>query len=416
MNRQLLTAVVAGALALPMAAQGVEIAASGHLNRALVFSGLKGTDDPKHTDGSASGSRFRFKGSQDLENGVTAGVTLEYGVGSAPAEGGWSPTVRHASVDLSGGFGAVTLGQTAPASHIIGYANFDNYAWLSGAAIGCDFCTASGMASTVFTSFGAGRMEVVKYETPSIGPTKLSFSANGNKFWDAALRAAGDMGGLSYQLNLGFSSNPATSATAPTDVFLATPFSATLTDAMVKKSLGKDHSLVTQWWDDSEDELVNTEPSGDPNDYLARQNVYKTAADGTRTLVKRHYAAGPGGAHKLYTAGAAAKPEFETTTVSAAIAFPQGTHINLTFGHKDPETGANSEFTHFGIGHNLENTSVAVTYTTSDVGGGGESWAVGIGHNLAGVELYAGYKYLDHDSNLVDDYGIAVVGSRIMFN
>ena len=46
----------------------------------------------------------------------------------------------------------------------------------------------------------------------------------------------------------------------------------------------------------------------------------------------------------------------------------------------------------------------------------GESWAVGVGHNFEGVELYAGYKYLDHDSALGEDYGIAVIGSRIMFN
>ena len=132
MNRKLLVFVASGALALPMAAQGVEIAASGHVNRALVFSGKAGTDDPKHTDGSASGSRFRFKGSEDLENGITAGVTLEYGVGNAPAEGGWSPAVRHASVDISGAFGKLTLGQTAPATHLISFANLDNYAWLSG--------------------------------------------------------------------------------------------------------------------------------------------------------------------------------------------------------------------------------------------------------------------------------------------
>ena len=424
MNRKLLAAALSGALALPMAAQGVDIEASGHVNRALVFSGLAGTDDPKHTDGAGSGSRFRFMGSQELENGVTAGVTLEYGVGNAAADGSWNPGVRHASVDLSGAFGKLALGQTAPATHLIGYANFDDYAWLSGAEIGCDFCTASGMESSVFTSFGPGRMEVVRFETPNLGPAKLSFSANGNKFWDAALRVAGGTDAISYQLNVGFTSYPAGSATAPTDVFLTTPFPAGLTDAMVKASLGTDHELESRWYrnvmndmgGDDYTQIGHNEAMEDmeDNDHIGRQNVYKVGKDG-RTLVKRHYLS-HNGSHKLYTAGADGDPASKATTVSGAIAFAQGTHFNVTFGRKDPDAGADSEFTHMGIGHNVGDTSVAATYTISDVGGGGKSWAVGVGHNLEGVELYAGYKYLDHDSALVEDYGMAVIGSRIKFN
>jgi predicted porin len=417
MNRKLLTAALSGALALPMAAQGVDIAASGHVNRALVFSGLTGADDPKHTDGSASGSRFRFTGSQDLENGVTAGVTLEYGVGNAAADGSWNPGVRHASVDLSGAFGKMTLGQTAPATHLIGYANFDNFAWLSGTEIGCDFCAASGMASSVFTSFGPGRMEVIRFETRDLGPAKLSFSANGNNFWDAALRVAGDTNAFSYQLNVGYTTYPAGSATAPTNVFLATPFPVNLTDAMVKAALGRTHSLDTTWYDKETHERIDTDttPSNDDDHYIGRQSVYRTSPDGSISLVKRHYLSHDS-SHRLYTSGAPATPASNATTVSAAIAFAQGTHFNITFGRKEPDTGANSEFTHVGIGHNVGDTSVAATYTVSDVGGGGTSWAVGVGHNLAGVELYAGYKILDHDSALVDDYGIAVIGSRIKFN
>ena len=35
---------------------------------------------------------------------------------------------------------------------------------------------------------------------------------------------------------------------------------------------------------------------------------------------------------------------------------------------------------------------------------------------MGSVEVYAGYKSLDHDSALVEDYGMFVVGSRIKFN
>ena len=422
MNRQLLAAVVSGALVLPMAAQGVEIAASGHINRALVFSDLAGSGDPKHVDAAASGSRFRFSGTEDLENGITAGVNLEYGAGGA---GGDNPSVRHANVSLGGVFGTLTVGQTGPASHVIGYNSFDNYAWLSGTEIGCDFCgAASGTASSVFTSFGAGRMQVVKLTLPALGPANLSFSADGNDFWDAAVRASGEAGGISYSLHAGYGQFAETAATAPTDVFLASAFPNSLTDAQVKAMFGENHELRTQYYDDSANgddrwtfEMPEDFGEGDDgaDDYINRQEVRKVAADGTRTLVKRHYRS-HNLSHKLYTSGAAAKPEYNATTLSGAVMFEQGTHFNVTWALKDPDTGANSEITHVGIGHNFENTSVAVTWTGSDTGGGGESWGVGVGHAMGSVEIYAGYKALDHDSPLAEDYGLFVVGSRVMFN
>lgn len=413
MNRQLLAAVVSGALVLPMAAQGVEIAASGHINRALVFSDLKGSDDPKHADAASSPSRFRFSGTEDLENGITAGVNLEYGVGNAGDDGSWNPSVRHANVSLGGAFGTLTVGQTAPATNVIGYNSFDNYAWLSGTEIGCDFCgAASGASSTVFTSFGAGRMPVVKLDLPALGPANLSFSADGNDFWDVAMRASGEAGDLSYTVHAGYGQFASTAAGLPTDVYDAGAFPATMTDAQVKAALGNNH-VLTSLYEDADGEPAEATDSGA---VLVGQQVDKdVAADGTSTHVKTHYKDFYG-AHKLYTPAAAGTPEYNATTLSGAVMFGQGTHFNVTWAQKDPDTGANSEITHVGVGHNFENTSVAVTWTSSDTGGGGESWGIGVGHGMGSVELYAGYKNLEHDSALAEDYGLFVVGSRIMFN
>jgi predicted porin len=407
MNRQLLAAVVSGALVLPMAAQGVEIAASGHINRALVFSDLKGSDDPKHADAASSGSRFRFSGTEDLENGITAGVNLEYGAGGA---GGDNPSVRHANVSLGGAFGTLTVGQTAPATNVIGYNSFDNYAWLSGTEIGCDFCgAASGASSTVFTSFGAGRMQVVKLALPALGPANLSFSADGNDFWDVAMRASGEAGDLSYTVHAGYGQFASTAAGLPTDVYDAGAFPATMTDAQVKAALGPTHAL-TSYTEDADGEYVVAQAG----DTITAQEVNK-GTGAAQTHVKTHYM-DDYGAHKLYTPAAAGTPEYNATTLSTAVMFGQGTHFNVTWAQKDPDTGANSEITHVGVGHNFENTSVAVTWTSSDTGGGGESWGIGVGHGMGSVELYAGYKNLEHDSALAEDYGLFVVGSRIMFN
>lgn len=399
MNRKLLAAMVSGALVLPMAAQGVEIEASGHVHRALVFSGLTATDDPKHTDGGSSASRFRFTGTEELDNGLTIGANLEYGaLGSADAgdapndDPATVPTIRHASVDFSGVFGKLTVGQTAPATHLISYANLDNLAWLSGVEVGCDFCTASGMKSAIFTTFGPGRMQVIRYDAPAMGPVSLSFSADGNEFWDAALRASGDMGAITYSVHAGFTHYPAVAAGKASEVFVSGPVPAPAPTAA---------QTARTWTGD------NGQPGWTITDNATGETV--SEANGSRW-------GGGGQGHYLFTAGTAAEPESDATTVSVALGLAQGTHVNITWGRNDPDTGAASEFTHFGIGHNIENTSIAATYTESDIASGGSSWAVGIGHALGNAEVYAGYKYLDHDSATLEDYGFFVVGSRIVFN
>ena len=396
MNYKLL---VAGALALPMAAQAVEISASGHINRALVFSGLADAPDVKHTDAASSGSRFRFKGSEELDNGITVGATLEFAAwGSADASDAPNdspatvPTMRHASIELSsGGFGKLAVGQTAPATHLISYAGLDNLAWLSGTEIGCDFCTASGMKSSVFTTFGPGRMQLVRYETPSLGPIKLSFSADGNDFWDAALRTSGEAGSIAYSFHAGFTNYGAgTPAADATNIFVGKPLPAaapTATQTVESHRDGVGYNIV-----DADGNLVKGITTSGWDDDTGTQ------------------------AHWAFTPAKPAKPASKATTLSAAFGLPQGTHFNITWGRKEPDSGADDQFVHFGIGHNMDDTSIAATYTDSDIGGGGASWAVGVGHVMGGVEMYTGYKYLDHDAAAVEDYGFFVIGSRVKFN
>ena len=197
MNRKLLAFIASGALALPMAAQAADVSVSGHINRALLFGDdvITGADnDVKHSDGGASPSRFRMTGSEELDGGMTAGVNLEYGVGATKGD---NPGLRHSAVYLSGGFGKLTLGHTAQATDGIAYSNFDNYAWAAGIEVGCDFC--SGLPS-----YGGTRSDIVRYDTSSLGPATVGISADGNDFFDAALRVAGDTGAGKYQFKAGY--------------------------------------------------------------------------------------------------------------------------------------------------------------------------------------------------------------------
>jgi predicted porin len=394
MNRKLLVALMSGALVLPMAAQGVDIEASGHINRALVFHDMADDAvDPVHTDAGSSPSRFRFSGTADMDNGVTAGVNLEYGAGG---NAGDNPGIRHAAVSLGGEFGTLTVGQSAPATHLIGHASYDNLAWLSGTELGCDFCLAGGATfGGAAYAYGASRRPMVKFDTPSLGVANVSVSADGNDFWDAALRASGEAGALGYTFHVGFTNYAEVAAVptaASTQVVRGSDLMAVLdseglpnTPAGIAEHLGADSKTTVQ----------------DPSTGNA-----VTGPLVANTFYNKHTPMDPG----------TATPETEVTTVAAAVSFGQGSHLNVAWLSADPDGGNSAEMSHFGIGHNIGDTSVAATFTNSDFGGGGESWGVGIGHALGEVQVYAGYKALEFDTLGAEDFGMFIVGSRIMFN
>ena len=176
MNRKLLVAIVSGVLAAPMAAQvqadeheshthselhehGFSI--SGHLGRAIVITD-SGDTDVSHGDMGASPSRFRVTASEELDGGITAGMSLEYGAGN---NANANPNLRQAHIYLSGDFGRLAIGQQSSATDGVAYANFNGAAALGGVEVGCDYCSAD-----FITAYGHGRAEGVKYTTPGIGP------------------------------------------------------------------------------------------------------------------------------------------------------------------------------------------------------------------------------------------------------
>jgi predicted porin len=237
MNRKLLVGAVSAALALPMAAQAVEFSVSGHVNRAIMVVDDGVDTDVQHMEGAASGSRFRFTGSEDLGNGMTAGVNMEVGLDGAThaptgdmdnqAGGGLNDDgsnkagaaaddpvrLRQVNVYFSGAFGKVTLGQQAYANDITQYASKDNYAWLGGIEAGCDFACGLNYrnrdgslsevsldSAIIYSSF---RNDLLRYDTPALGPAKVSVSVGNNDYQDASIEVGGDAGGFSYQLIAG---------------------------------------------------------------------------------------------------------------------------------------------------------------------------------------------------------------------
>ena len=146
MERKLIAIAVATGLGLPMAADAVEGSASGHVNAAIVK-----VDDGDATLGSGNGSetRFRFTGSEELDSGLTVGVTLELGAGGGTygygADANSDTRVRHANVSLSSAGGKVTIGQQNRPSGGASYADVGS-TWIAGATNWCSYGIGGGAA------------------------------------------------------------------------------------------------------------------------------------------------------------------------------------------------------------------------------------------------------------------------------
>ncbi len=196
MNRKLLAVAVAGAVA-PVGAQALDVSVSGQVNRAIRFADNGAGSDVQHVDGSASGSRYRFTAEGEVMGGITAGAHIE---SEWASNRGWQADVdqpdaptsdgfRHSYIYFSGDFGKVTLGRTSPAGNGAMWSSH-NGAWMgteyspdtnSGISVvnSADDSLSGYTVFSFFPSINIGRADILRYDTPSIGP--VSFAASMQK-------------------------------------------------------------------------------------------------------------------------------------------------------------------------------------------------------------------------------------------
>ena len=207
MDRKLIAVAVSSALGLPMAAHAVEGSVSGHVNRAIIVvdqTGYEKNGDIQHVDSNASESRFRFTGSEDLGNGWSAGVQLELGLGgegfSYKEDTPNALRIRHQNVYLSGAGGKLTIGQGSVAADGMAHADLGGASWLGGATNWCSYHS----TGPACPSNDGGRSEVLRYDTPALGPAMISVSTGNDDYWDAKAAVAGSMGDSGYDLRVGY--------------------------------------------------------------------------------------------------------------------------------------------------------------------------------------------------------------------
>ena len=227
MDRKLIAVAVSSALALPMAAQAVEMSISGHVNRAMVILSQDGharDGDLQFVDANSSESRFRFKGSEELDNGLTVGVTMEFGAGGDSSDGALDGGThyndgalgrplnairkREQNVYVSSAAGKVTFGLSAVATDGMAHADLGGPSWLGGVTNWCSY----GGTGPACPSNDGNRREVLRYDAPALGPVLVNTSFGNDGYWDAKATVAGSMGDSGYDLRVGYisESDPAT--------------------------------------------------------------------------------------------------------------------------------------------------------------------------------------------------------------
>jgi predicted porin len=227
MNRKLLAAAVAGVIA-PMAAQAVDLSVSGHVNRMIRFADNGAGSDVQHLDHTASRSAFRFEAEGELMDGVSAGAHIESGFASnrgfandvdTADSGPGNDDFRFSYIYFSGAFGKVTLGHTAIAGDGLMYQSH-NGAWMgtefgvdsnSGISVMASDGTPAGTVGAYFTNgaLGPGRANILRYDTPSIGPITVQASVRkdgaSDHIWNFGGTLSSDFGGANMIGGLVFS-------------------------------------------------------------------------------------------------------------------------------------------------------------------------------------------------------------------
>jgi predicted porin len=206
-----------------MAAHAVKFKASGQVNRAIMFGDDGQGSDVLHVDGDASSTRFRFKGSEALGNGMKVGFNFELEAQSNDSDDvtlkqagdiGFKHGDRHLNVWFSGNWGKVTMGQGSAATDNVALADLNN-AWIAvenetdfGGAIA--FRTSAGgtaggiTAIDVTPSYDGGRNDNLRYDSPALGPFTAAVSFSNNEAWDVAGKFAGSAGGGQYDVRFGY--------------------------------------------------------------------------------------------------------------------------------------------------------------------------------------------------------------------
>jgi len=168
-----------------MAAQAVDFTVSGQVSRTLFVTDADSSTSGEIRDNNGA-TRVRANGSSALDDGSRLGIQFEYGVDA-------DVTLRHANVQYTGEFGRITFGQGSEAG--------DGSAGLtpSVTGIGAGQDGRGAMIKPFFGSLdGGGRTNMIRYDSPDIGPLSAAFSVGNEDSVSGQLALNSDFGGTVF--------------------------------------------------------------------------------------------------------------------------------------------------------------------------------------------------------------------------
>jgi hypothetical protein len=221
MHKKALTVAIAGALAVPMAAQAVDFSISGRVSRALVITDSDDTTSAQVKDWGSSGSRVRVNGSNEMMDGMTVGGNLEYAAGG-------SLTLRYAEVYYSGAFGKISIGQGDEGGEGSVYSDKSG---VSGIGHGQE--KGSITTGDYFGSLdgGGGRNERIRYDTPSIGSVSAAISVGNGDEVSAGVKLSQNFGDTAFGAKIGTTQSPGENGTVSASAGIKLPAGITVSGA-----------------------------------------------------------------------------------------------------------------------------------------------------------------------------------------
>ena len=172
-----LGAFAGSALAADVQLYGLIDTGLQYLHSDIDMANKDATDRFSMESGMASGSRFGFKGTEDLGNGLTVGFVLENGFTSDDGAEKGVFFDRESSLFLQGGFGKVAFGHMGSINN--GTSSWGKYGMIS--AFGTSWGDYAAQAGT--WAMGAGLWDnMISYQTPTFaGVTVYAQYGMGNK-------------------------------------------------------------------------------------------------------------------------------------------------------------------------------------------------------------------------------------------
>ncbi len=199
--------VIASSLLLTPAAQAFEAKFSGQVSRMVVMPDDAAGDEIQHVDINWSGSRVRFTGSEEMDNGNEVGFRFEMQFqdnksssvdGGTLSSSGQASDFRYQDLYLTADWGKISFGKGD------GAANGSTEVDLSGTVLSSSSNHQSNWGgykitptqnwSTVFTMFdGLSRQNRVRYDTPNFNGFSFAGSLNQGNATELAVRYKGDL-------------------------------------------------------------------------------------------------------------------------------------------------------------------------------------------------------------------------------